>query len=156
MLSGSLVELLVGLHSCLCFSHLEKLLFKAGSTPPQYLLNSQLFVELPKLFSYRNLACTSISGESIEIRSVCLIASQHLVDRSKMFLPPRQLLDTSRSIEILLHALFFTCFAYFLLSLCPQHLLFLFLVGLWFLVLFVPSMSVFCFSLSCLLAFYAL
>ena len=35
MLIGSLVELHVGLHSCLCFSHLEKLVLKAGSTPPQ-------------------------------------------------------------------------------------------------------------------------
>ena len=37
MLIGSLVELHVGLHSCLCFSHLEKQFLKAGSTPPQYL-----------------------------------------------------------------------------------------------------------------------
>ena len=34
---GSLVELYVGLHSCLCFSPLEKLFWKAGSTPPRYL-----------------------------------------------------------------------------------------------------------------------
>ena len=34
MLIGSLVELHVGLHSCLCFSHLEKLVLKAGLTPP--------------------------------------------------------------------------------------------------------------------------
>ena len=50
MLIGSLVKLDVGLHSCLCFSHLEKLLLKAGSTPPRYLLNSLLFVELPMFF----------------------------------------------------------------------------------------------------------
>ena len=50
MLIGSLVELHVELHSCLCFSHLEKLFLKAGSTPPQYLLNSWLSVELPKAF----------------------------------------------------------------------------------------------------------
>ena len=37
MLIGSLVELYVGLHSYLCFSHLEKLFWKAGSTPPRYL-----------------------------------------------------------------------------------------------------------------------
>ena len=34
VLIGSLVELYVGLHSYLCFSPLEKLFWKAGSTPP--------------------------------------------------------------------------------------------------------------------------
>ena len=67
MLIGSLVELHVGLHSCLCFSHLEKLLLKAGSTPPQYLLDSWLSVELPYAFSYHNLACTLIPSGSIEV-----------------------------------------------------------------------------------------
>ena len=37
MLIGSLVELYVGLYSYLCFSHLEKLFWKTGSTPPRYL-----------------------------------------------------------------------------------------------------------------------
>ena len=37
MLIRSLVVLHVGLHSCLCFSFLEKLFWKAGSTPPRYL-----------------------------------------------------------------------------------------------------------------------
>ena len=37
MLIGSLVELYVGLHSYLCFSPLEKLFWKTGSTPPRYL-----------------------------------------------------------------------------------------------------------------------
>ena len=37
MLIGSLVMLYVGLHSCLCFSPLEKLVLKCGSTPPRYL-----------------------------------------------------------------------------------------------------------------------
>ena len=37
MLIGSFVELDVGLHSCLCFSHLEKLVLKAGSTPLRHL-----------------------------------------------------------------------------------------------------------------------
>ena len=40
----------VGLHSYLCFSPLEKLVLKSGSTPPQYLLDTLLFVELLKLF----------------------------------------------------------------------------------------------------------
>ena len=100
MLIGSLVELHVGLHSWLCFSHLEKLFLKAGSTPPRYLLDSWLSVELPPAFSYRNLACTSIPGGSIEIGSVCSIASRYLVDRSgfcSIFwcVDPRYLLDTS-------------------------------------------------------------
>ena len=37
MVFGSLVELPVGLHSCLCFSLLKKLLLKASSTPSWYL-----------------------------------------------------------------------------------------------------------------------
>ena len=39
MLIGSLIELHVGLHSCLCFSHLDKLVLNAGSTPPRQLLD---------------------------------------------------------------------------------------------------------------------
>ena len=39
----------------------------------------------------------------------------------------------------------FLCFAFFF-PLCPQHLVFLFLVGLWFLVLLIPSISIFCLS----------
>ena len=67
MLIGSLVELHVGLHSCLCFSHLEKLFLKAGSTPSRYLLDTLLSVELLQLFLI-----------------AIPIASHHLVD-----LPPR-------------------------------------------------------------------
>ena len=37
VLIGSLVELYVGLHSYMCFSHFEKLFWKAVSTPPRYL-----------------------------------------------------------------------------------------------------------------------
>ena len=77
MLIGSLVELHVGLHSCLCFSHLKKLVLKAGSTPPRYLLNSQLFVKLLKLFHF-----------------AIWTASRYLVDRSRKLMSPRQLLDT--------------------------------------------------------------
>ena len=50
VLIGSLVELYVGLHSYLCFSHLEKLFWKAVSTPPQHFLNTLLFVKLLKHF----------------------------------------------------------------------------------------------------------
>ena len=37
MVFGSLVKLHVRLHSCLCFSLLEKLVLKASSTRPRYL-----------------------------------------------------------------------------------------------------------------------
>ena len=77
MLIGSLVELHVGLHSCLCFSHLEKLVLKASSTPPRYLLDTLLFVELLQLFLI-----------------AFLIASRYLVDRSRKLLSPRQLLNS--------------------------------------------------------------
>ena len=40
VLNGSLVELYVGLHSYLCFSLLEKLYWKVGSTPPRHLLDT--------------------------------------------------------------------------------------------------------------------
>ena len=74
---GSLVELHVGLHSCLCFSHLEKLVLKAGSTSPRYLLDTLLSVELLQLFL---IAFPT--------------ASRYLVDRSRKLQPLRQLLDT--------------------------------------------------------------
>ena len=86
MLIGLLVELHVGLHSCLCFSHLEKLLLKSSSTPPQYLLDTLLSIELIQLFliaipttsrhlvdrsSYRESSCLldsfSTLGGSIEL-----------------------------------------------------------------------------------------
>ena len=46
MLIGSLVEFHVGLHSCLCFKHLEKLVLKASSTPPRYLIDTLFSVKL--------------------------------------------------------------------------------------------------------------
>ena len=79
---GSLVELYVGLHSCLCFSPLEKLFWKAGSTPPRHLLNTLLSVELLEPFSYHNPNSSSIPGGSIEKASAFSIAPRHLVDRS--------------------------------------------------------------------------
>ena len=72
MVFGSLVELHVELHSCMCFSLLEKLLLKASSTPPRHLFDILLSVELLKLF------LIAIS-----------IVSRQLVDRSRKFLPPR-------------------------------------------------------------------
>ena len=50
------------MHSCLCFSLLEKLLLKASSTPPRHLAIYRAL----KLFSYRNLDTSSIAGGSIE------------------------------------------------------------------------------------------
>ena len=58
MLIRSLVELHVGLHSYLCFSHLEKLVLKASSTPPRYLAICQAF----STFSYRIPDSFSILG----------------------------------------------------------------------------------------------
>ena len=100
MLIGSLVELHVGLHSWLCFSPLEKLVFKSGSTPLRYLLDTLLSVELLKPFSYRNPDSSSILGGSVENAPASSIASRHLVDRSSFcswiwFLVARYLLDTS-------------------------------------------------------------
>ena len=78
MLIGSLVELHVGLHSCLCFSLLEKLLLKASSTPPRYLA----ICWASSAFSYRNLDSFSTPSGSIEKVLASSIASRHLVDRS--------------------------------------------------------------------------
>ena len=90
MLIGSLVELHVGLHSCQYFSHLEKLLLKASLTPPRYLA----VCRASSAFSYHNPDSFSTPGGSIENVSASSITSRHLVDRSRMFLPPRLLLDT--------------------------------------------------------------
>ena len=57
MLIRSLVELHVGLHSCLCFSHLKKLVLKAGSTP-RYLA----VCRASSTFSYRIPDSFSILG----------------------------------------------------------------------------------------------
>ena len=57
---GSLVVLHVWLHSCLCFSLLEKLFLKACSTPPRHLA----ICRASKLFFYRNLDTWWIDRES--------------------------------------------------------------------------------------------
>ena len=66
MVFGSLVELHVGLYSCLCFSLLEKLLLKASLTPPRHLFNTSLSVKILKFVSYHNLNSFSTPGGSIE------------------------------------------------------------------------------------------
>ena len=95
-----MVKLHTWLHSCLCFSPLEKMVFKSGSILPRYLLDTLLFVELLKPFSYRNPDSSSILGGSIKNAPASSIASRHLVDRSSFcswiwFLVARYLLDTS-------------------------------------------------------------
>ena len=95
MLIGSLVKLHVRLHSCLCFSLLEKLLLKASSTPPRYLA----ICWASSAFSYRNLDSFSTPSGSIEKVLASSIASRHLVDRSSFCsciwcFVPRHLLDT--------------------------------------------------------------
>ena len=100
VLIGSLVELHVGLHSCLCFSPLKKLVLKCGSTPLWYLIDTLVSVELLKPFSYRNPDSSSIPGGSIEKAPASSIAPRHLVDRSSFcswiwFFVARYLLDTS-------------------------------------------------------------
>ena len=77
MLSGSLVEMCVGLHSCLCFSLLEKLQFYVGRHLPRHLLDTWSSVELLMLF------LIAISTPP-----------QHLMDRSRFLLSSRQILDT--------------------------------------------------------------
>ena len=59
------------------FFTLEKLVLKSGSTPPRYLFDTLLSVEIPQLFL---IAFPT--------------APRYLVDRSRKLLPPRQLLDT--------------------------------------------------------------
>ena len=78
ILIRSLVELHVGLHSCLCFSQFEKLVLKVGSTPPRYLA----VCRPSSAFSYRNLDNFLILGGSIEKAPASSIALRHLVDRS--------------------------------------------------------------------------
>ena len=73
MVFGSLVELHAWLHSCLCFSLLEKLILKVSSTPPWHLA----IYRASKLF----LIVISTPGGSIEKVPIPLIASRHLVDR---------------------------------------------------------------------------
>ena len=95
MLIGSLVKLHVRLHSCLCFSLLEKLLLKASSTPPRYLA----ICRASSAFSYRNLDSFSTPSGLIKKVPTSSIASRHLVDRLSScsciwWFVPRHLLDT--------------------------------------------------------------
>ena len=96
MLIGSLVELYVGLHSCLVFL----LLKNCFENLARHLLDTLLSVKLLKPFSYRNLDSSSIPGGSIENAPASSIAYRHLMDRSSFcswiwFLVARYLLDTS-------------------------------------------------------------
>ena len=77
------------------FFTLQKLVLKAGSTPPRYLA-----ICLLKPFSYHNPDSSSIPGGTIENAPASSIASRHLVDRSSFcswiwFLVAWYFLDTS-------------------------------------------------------------
>ena len=75
MLIGSLVELYAGLHSYLRFSLLEKLFWKAGSTPPRYLAIYQ-------------------ASQAFFLNAIST-PPRYLVDRSRKLLHPQHLLDRS-------------------------------------------------------------
>ena len=99
MVFGSLVELHAWLHSCLCFSLLEKLFLKASSTPPWHILDTWLSIELLRSFFYRNLDRSSTAGGSNKKVPRPSIASRHLVDQSSLnscvwCFVPRHFLDT--------------------------------------------------------------
>ena len=109
MLIGSLVELHVGLHLCLCFSYLEKLFFKKNcldtSSIPCCLSSffSFFLSQSRQLFDTWECFCildsVSTPGGSIENISASSTASRHLVDRSSFcscswWFVPRHLLDT--------------------------------------------------------------
>ena len=110
MLIGSLVELYVGLHSYLCFSPLEKLFSKAGSTPPRYLAicrASQAFFLtqsrhlLDTWWIDRESSClldsSSTPGVSIELLFLKLIlcCSIPQLSTTTFSSPPSTPLDTS-------------------------------------------------------------
>ena len=78
------------------FFTLEKLVLKSGSTPPWHLA----ICRDSQAFSYRYPDSSSILGGSIEKAPASLIASRHLVDRSRFYswiwwVVPRYFLDTS-------------------------------------------------------------
>ena len=124
VLIGSLVELYVGLHSYLCFFSLEKLFWKAGLTPPQYLAicrASQAFflTQSQHLLdtwwidqeSFCLLDSFSTPNGLIELLLLILmccssIPSQHLSCRRAF---SRHLLDRSLDTSWYLHLSRFTC-----------------------------------------------
>ena len=126
-----------------------------------------VFLLFEKLFLPISTASRQLSTDCYLSRLFnCFLShSRQLLDSyfnpSRNFLDAQQLLNSyldplksycghlstpPRLIEIPLHAFHFSFVLLFFFPLCPQHLVFLFLVGLWFLVLLIPSMSVFCLS----------
>ena len=87
MMFGSLVELHAWLHSCLCFSLLEKLFLKVSLTPLWHILDTWLSVELLRSFliaistdppqlvgrTRKFLDSFSTPGGSIEPQLLCLM-----------------------------------------------------------------------------------
>ena len=142
MLIGSLVKLYVGLHSYLCFSPLEKLFWKASSTPPRYLAicrASQAFFLtqsqhlLDIWWINRESSClldsSSTPGGSIELLFLKLILCSSIpqLSTTTFSTPPSTPPDTStlehfwRSYLNLLHDLFLISLISLNLS-TPVHL----------------------------------
>ena len=136
VLIGLLVELYVGLHSYLCFSHLEKLFWKTVLTPPRYLVVCQASLA----FSYRNLDSFSIPGGSIELLFLdlipcCLILARYLSCRQAFprHLPrqlPRHLIcrdllsvlfKSPRAIRTTFHSISLSIALYFLYQTLSSH-----------------------------------
>ena len=139
MLVGSWLRCMSGLHSCLCFSFLEKLFLKAGSTPPRYLV----ICRASQAFSYRNLDTSSTPGGSIEKVSVSSIPSRYLVDRSSfcscVFALSLDRSSTPSSVDVYfsrhlsrhlsIHRVSLACISFFLFCiffLCVHSILFFF------------------------------
>ena len=101
MLIGSLVEVYVGLHSCLCFSLLEKLHFYVGSTPSSTPPRHLVICRASQAFLIAISTLPSTLGGSIEKVSILSIDSRHLLDRSSFaYLKFSLHLDTSRYLQL--------------------------------------------------------
>ena len=85
MLIESLVELYVGFHSYLCFSHLENCFEKLAQLLLDTLLPCYLS-SFSSIFLKRKLDTSSIPGGSIEKAFASSIAPRHLLDRSSFIL----------------------------------------------------------------------
>ena len=109
------------MHSYLCFSFLWKTVFEHLNN---FLIPLDNFQSIKPIFS----SCLDRSYCNLDpsrFLDFVSIASRQILDQSRNFLSSWQILDplrlasvdsystTSRSIEILLHTLFFTCFASF-------------------------------------------
>ena len=113
------------------FFTLEKLVLKSGSTPPWHLA----ICRVSQAFSYRYPDSSSILGGSIEKAPASLIASRHLVDRSRFYswiwwVVPRYFLDTLTVDDHFLDSFLDTCIYRALLRVYIYFLRDLFLISL--------------------------